>query len=253
MVGSLSPLVGDAQVVGSLSPLVFPRRGVVLANSRSARSMAHDGFAPPLEHCKRDTIVNSSGVDFVVVSTRAMCSTQVSLTRLLHFFNPRQIYYIVANGTDCDWLEAIDGRIKCMEESVVMPSGLMHELRQTCHFAACLGNKCPPVPGQPRPLGWYVQQFIKLGVSRWLPKLSARYVLFDADNVVRYGQQLFRKDGRVFLAENLYTAQGRYGYESIYERLTGESAPPTPRKKNWVVGYMCAVLRARNSCVAALT
>jgi len=93
VVGSLSPLVGDAQVVGSLSPLVFPRRGVVLANSRSARSMAHDGFAPPLAHCKRDTIVNSSGVDFVVVSTRAMCSTQVSLTRLLHFFNPRQIYY----------------------------------------------------------------------------------------------------------------------------------------------------------------
>ena len=115
--------------------------------------------------------------------------------------------------------------------------------------AACLGKKCPPVPGH----NLDVQQFIKLGVSRWLPKLSARYVLFDADNVVRYGQRLFGKDGSVFLAENLYTAQGRYGYESIYERLTGESAPPTPTKKNWVVGYMCAVLRARNSCVAALT
>ena len=71
-----------------------------------------------------------------MVSTRAMCSTQVSLTRLLHFFNPRQIYYIVANGTDCDWLEAMDGRIKCMEESLVMPSGLMHELRQTCQRLA---------------------------------------------------------------------------------------------------------------------
>ena len=83
--------------------------------------LAPDGFAPPLAHCKRDTIVNSSGVDFVMVSTRAMCSTQVSLTRLLHFFNPRQIYYIVANGTDCDWLEAMNGRIKCTEESLVMP------------------------------------------------------------------------------------------------------------------------------------
>ena len=83
--------------------------------------MAYDGFGPSLAHCKRDTIVNSSGVDFVVVSTRAMCSTQVSLTRLLHFFNPRQIYYIVANGTDCDWLEAMNGRIKCTEESLVMP------------------------------------------------------------------------------------------------------------------------------------
>ena len=87
--------------------------------------------------------------------------------------------------------------------------------------AACLGKKCPPVPGH----NLDVQQFIKFGVSRWLPKLSARYVLFDADNVVRYGQRLFRTDGSVFLAENLYTAQGRYGYESIYERLTGESAP----------------------------
>ena len=212
-------------------------------------------YAPvvPPAHCKRDTIVNASDVDFVVVSTQAMCSTQVSLTRLLHFFNPRRVYYIVAQGTDCDWLDAIDGRIKCMEESTVLPSGLMRELQQTCQYAACFEKKCPQAAGRPRPLGWYVQQFIKLGVSRWLPELSARYVLFDADNVVRYGQRLFGNDGRIFLTENMHTAQGRYGYESIFERLTGESAPATPSKRNWVVGYMCAILHCLRSCVAALT
>ena len=82
-----------------------------------------------------------------------------------------------------------------------------------------------------KPLGWYLQQFVKLGVARLYQRsttfvdqktgtidaLSENYLVWDADNVLLGGNhELFDPQGRPIMAEN---GNGRYASVTVRSRV----------------------------------
>ena len=121
--------------------------------------------------------LNYSHIDAVIVSISPMCTTAMSLRRLLYFYNFRTIYYVIPHASsDCPALAGIDSRVICVAEDEMLPPNITRE---------SLVSPCTAVTRN-KPLGWYVQQFVKLGVARTLPKLSEYYLVWDADNIPVY-------------------------------------------------------------------
>jgi hypothetical protein len=95
-----------------------------------------------------------------------------------------------------------------------------------------LKSRCASmVKGSTKSFGWFVQQFIKLGVSRYIPELSNLYVVYDADNLLVYPMNLFDNSERIKLP---YRSRYSNGYDVFYEQAFNFPAP----RRNYVVGYM---------------
>jgi FkbM family methyltransferase len=204
-----------------------------------------------LTHCPVSKLrVNTSHLDWVIVSIRGLCLTEIALRRLLFYFSPRRVFYITGRPADCEWIRAIDTRVVCVDEASYYSTMRMDELRVACASVACFPPaNCSDPNNNLRPFGWYLQQFIKLGVSRYIADLSLRYVLWDADNMALFGKELLTHDGRVILQGNPRGAP--YGYDEVYRTLVGERVPTTPSGiANWVVGYMVVDVRVARAMLA---
>ena len=204
-----------------------------------------------ITHCPVSRLrVNTSHLDWVIVSMRGLCLTQIGLRRLLFYFRPRRVFYITGRPADCAWIRAIDTRVVCVDEASYYSAMRMNELRVACASEACFPPaNCSDPRSNIRPFGWYVQQFIKLGVSRYIADLSLRYVLWDADNVALFGKELLTRDGRVILQGNPRSAP--YGYDEVYRTLVGERVPTPPSGiTNWVVGYMVVDVRVARAMLS---
>jgi hypothetical protein len=165
--------------------------------------------------------MNYSHFDFVIVSLRVSCSTEMMLRRVFDMYNPRKIYYITAHGNECSKLQELmhDKRFACLDERSLLPAT---KLKEECKILVKDSNKS---------FGWYMQQFVKLGVSRYIPELSDIYVVFDADNMLVYPLQLVDNSGQVTLP---YRSKYSNGYDVFYEQAFHLPSP----KRNYVVGYM---------------
>ena len=226
------------------------------ANTRRPLSRGHLRARMPTQ-CRAndtDTRVDTSHLDWVIVSLRGLCITELALRRLLFFFNPRRIFYITSRPADCKWIAAIDTRVVCVDEAVYYPAMQFDKLRVACANVMCFPPaNCSDPRNTLRPFGWYLQQFIKLGVSRYITDLSLRYVLWDADNVPLFGRELFSHDGRVILRGNPISKPDKFGYDTVYHRLMGEPVPPPPKNiVNWVVGYMVVDVRVAQAMLARM-
>ena len=215
-------------------------------------SREHQSISMPEQCGANDTRVDTSHLDWVIVSLRGLCITKLALRRLLFLFNPRRIFYITGRPADCKWIDAIDTRVVCIDEAAYYPAMQLDKLHVACASAACFPpSNCSDPQNRLRPFGWYLQQFIKLGVSRYIADLSLRYVLWDADNVPLFGRELFSRDGRVILRGNPRAAP--YGYDEVYHTLLGERVPPPPPNIiNWVVGYMVIDVRVAQAMLARM-
>ena len=222
------------------------------ANTGHTLSREHQSISMPEQCGANDTRVDTSHLDWVIVSLRGLCITKLALRRLLFLFNPRRIFYITGRPADCKWIDAIDTRVVCIDEAAYYPAMQLDKLHVACASAACFSpSNCSDPQNRLRPFGWYLQQFIKLGVSRYIADLSLRYVLWDADNVPLFGRELFSHDGRVILRGNPRSAP--YGYDEVYHTLLGERVPPPPPNIiNWVVGYMVIDVRVAQAMLARM-
>ncbi|KAJ1460706.1 hypothetical protein M885DRAFT_494996 [Pelagophyceae sp. CCMP2097] len=152
-----------------------------------------------------------SKMDAVVVSIGMMCGTSESIKRLLYFYNLRRVYYILPDAqAECAAIEAIDPRVTCLGEGAVLEGNAsVATLSAACR--ASWGEWSTPskaLPAGTKAFGWYLQQFIKLGVARTLPQLSEDYLVWDGDNVLLGGNHELMEGGKAVFAEN---GNGRCG------------------------------------------
>ena len=69
--------------------------------------------------------------------------------------------------------------------------------------------------------GWYLQQFVKIGVALKVPDLSKHYLIWDSDMLMTKEYKMFTEDGRVRQHSGGFFIRQ---YASFY-RLTGETLP----------------------------
>ena len=184
---------------------------------------------------------NYSNMDAVIVSIGVMCGTPDSARRLLHFYKFRRIFYILPHPElECPAIEAIDSRMICLGEQSLLGNTTMNSLKRECSGA--YGNWSGASRRRPfgiKAMGWFVQQFVKLGAARLLDDLSEDYLVWDADNVLLTGQhELMTADGKVVLVEHTRARYDTGGYNAIAKSLLGFQMPRTPHGLNWVTGHM---------------
>lgn len=189
---------------------------------------AHRGMSTTAV-CKEapQTIENYSRIDFVIVSLRAMCSTEASLNRIARMYQPRRIHYITGHPSECPSLRHLvnnDTQFTCLSEDEIFPHALTKAALKTSCAALIRDSK--------KSFGWHMQQFVKLGVARHLRDLSSQYVIFDADNFLIYPFSMIADDGKIFLPYKPVDAKVHY---DVFYQKTLETRIPD---RNYVIGHM---------------
>uniref|UniRef100_A0A7S0R9K3 Glycosyltransferase n=1 Tax=Pyramimonas obovata TaxID=1411642 RepID=A0A7S0R9K3_9CHLO len=176
---------------------------------------------------------NYSHVDVVVVMVAPVCVTQQTIKLLRFNFNFRRLYYIVKHKQFCPYLESIDENVICLDENEVIPGVSYSALKAA-------GEGIIEFQGINNRIGWYLQQYLKLGVALHLPDLSEHYLIWDADNIPIKPFRMFTDSGKVHFCANP-SASRSYGYPKYYKEVSGlELIHPTYKGKtyNFVCGYM---------------
>ena len=213
--------------------------------------------------------VDYSDVDVVIVMVAPVCTTRQIVQRLNYHYNFRRIYFIVKSVEYCPFLKSLDDSIICLDENAVLPGVSYAQLA-----AAGEGLRKVGLKEGTNSVGWYLQQYLKLGVAVHIPDLSDYYLVWDADNIATRPIHLFSpaedeanhdgggggvnsnnknnkfkvsKSGRrvVRFCGNPVSHKST-GYARFYKRTTGETLmkpggyPKDPRGNsfNYVCGYM---------------
>jgi len=178
---------------------------------------------------------NYSHVDVVVVMASPVCVTQQTIKLLRFNFNFRNIYYVVKHVEFCPYLESIDPAVICVDENKVIPGVSYDALRAPGVSDNIIKNQ-----GINNRVGWYFQQYLKLGVALHLEGLSDHYLVWDADNIPISPFQMFNEDGKVNFCANPSSPKAQ-GYGKFYKAILGEELQhPSKGGKifNFVCGYM---------------
>jgi len=178
---------------------------------------------------------NYDHVDVVVVMVSPVCVTQQTIKLLRFNFNFRNLYYIVKHTQFCPYLESIDPTVKCVDENDVLPGVSYKELQ-----AEGVSDNIKRGQGNNNRIGWYLQQYLKLGVALHLPGLSEHYLVWDADNIPIKPFQMFTDNGSPLFCANP-SKKVSIAYSKFYMEVTGlELLHPERRGKyyNFVCGYM---------------
>ena len=212
--------------------------------------------------------VDYSDVDVVIVMVAPVCTTRQIVQRLNYHYSFRRIYFIVKSAEYCPFLKSLDDSIICLDENTVLPG-----VSYAALAAAGEGLKKQGMKEGSNRVGWYLQQYLKLGVAVHIPDLSDYYLVWDADNIATRPIHLFSPasapgdpddDGGAVVAATAggfkKAKSGRRvvrfcgnpvsykstGYAKFYKRTTGEilmkpgGYPKDPRgdSYNYVCGYM---------------
>eukprot|EP00242_Pyramimonas_sp_CCMP2087_P010876 CAMPEP_0198202848 /NCGR_PEP_ID=MMETSP1445-20131203/6077_1 /TAXON_ID=36898 /ORGANISM="Pyramimonas sp., Strain CCMP2087" /LENGTH=398 /DNA_ID=CAMNT_0043873969 /DNA_START=265 /DNA_END=1461 /DNA_ORIENTATION=+ len=180
-------------------------------------------------------LFNYSHVDVVVVMASPVCVTQQTIMLLRFNFNFRKIFYIVKHKEFCPYLESIDENVICVDENTVIPG-----VSYTSLLAPGISDNLIKHQGINNRVGWYFQQYLKLGVALHLKSLSDHYLIWDADNIPIKPFQMFTDDGKVTFCANPSSVKA-VGYSKFYKAVLGEDLPhPTHNGNvyNFVCGYM---------------
>jgi len=176
---------------------------------------------------------NYSNIDVVVVMVAPVCVTQQTIKLLRYNFNFRHLYYIVKHVEFCPYLLSIDDSVRCVDENTVLP-GVSYKALQD------VSGDIKKNQGIHNRVGWYLQQYLKLGVALHLPDLSDHYLIWDADNIPIKPFDMFGNNGEVKFCANPSSAKAK-GYGKFYKMITGQERSQLQLKGkifNFVCGYM---------------
>ena len=198
--------------------------------------------------------VDYHDMDVVIVMVAPVCTTRQIVQRLNYHYNFRRIYFIVKSKEYCPFLKSLDDSIICLDENTVIPGVTYSSLA-----AAGAGLKQAGMKQGTNRVGWYLQQYLKLGVAVHIPDLSDYYLVWDADNIPTRPISFFAEatgapgafkkssGGRriVRFCGNPVSYKST-GYARFYKRTTGEMLmkptgyPKDPKGDsfNYVCGYM---------------
>eukprot|EP00241_Pyramimonas_parkeae_P018817 CAMPEP_0114298770 /NCGR_PEP_ID=MMETSP0059-20121206/12604_1 /TAXON_ID=36894 /ORGANISM="Pyramimonas parkeae, Strain CCMP726" /LENGTH=409 /DNA_ID=CAMNT_0001421171 /DNA_START=157 /DNA_END=1386 /DNA_ORIENTATION=- len=174
-----------------------------------------DPYSANAGPCQRARL--HADVDVVVVAVKPTCVTPFAIRGLNFFMGPRTIYVIAPTQTRCAVFAKQAQNVVCIVEDQVVP-GLnkkvvgeyIEKLYQASGSSIVYGRSMA---------GWYLQQFLKMGVARHLDGLSEHYLLWDSDMVPLKPMDWFRHNR----TQVLFNTGGYLTptYDQVYERLMG--------------------------------
>ncbi|KAK3287903.1 hypothetical protein CYMTET_4608 [Cymbomonas tetramitiformis] len=178
---------------------------------------------------------NYSHVDVVVVMLSPVCVTQQTVKLLRFNFNFRNLIYVVKYKEFCPYLLSLDDSVRCLDENDVLP-GVSYKTLS----APGMSDNIKKLQGDNNRIGWYFQQYLKVGVALTIPDLSDHYLIWDADNIPIKPFEMFTEDGDAKFCANPSSSKSR-SYGRFYKHITGRELLHPERKGkvyNFVCGYM---------------
>jgi hypothetical protein len=145
----------------------------------------------------------------VCVGPHKVQTAKLAVKSLQLFSCPRRIY-VIASAKFFPELQSLS-KPSCpvclMEEDRLIEYVSLRALDE--YLTARLGNT--------RGMGWYFQQFLKMGMAR-LPDIASHYLIWDSDTVMLKSLEFFDVDGRVLVNPK---EENHQPYFELTERLLG--------------------------------
>lgn len=165
-------------------------------------------------------------MDYVVLAEKVDCVAKSVIESLHKFASPRRVL-IVAPAAACEESDlTFAPNIKCVDENSVLLG--VSKISTQAWLDKKFGKKVDDMRlglGSHTMAGWYLQQFLKMGVAEAATKLdlSENYVLWDSDMVLLRDYCPFNEQGQVNLMEGDTGPKNKcnIGYQSSFQQLTG--------------------------------
>ena len=161
----------------------------------------------PFESWRRD------GGDALMLARQLTCTTKASIQSLFEFLKPppMTVHLVLAHSSGCKAAEQLlpPGKLRCYDEARVLPIA-----------ARTVAQRYEEMPGSPRlpathrvarrrlrdptRLGWYFQQFVKLGFPLF-NAISTDFLVWDSDAVLIAPFEPVGKDGQLRIVTGGYS------------------------------------------------
>lgn len=167
-----------------------------------------------------------NSMDYVVLVERSDCVVEAVLKSLHKFASPRRVL-VIAPAAACSRSNfSYAPLVICIDENEVLPH--VSKASTQSWLRAKFGKQTDDLRlglGSHTLAGWYLQQFLKMGVAEVADKLglSDSYVLWDSDMVLLRDFCPFNAVGQVNLMEGDTGPENKCnkGYQRSFEKLTG--------------------------------
>ena len=188
-----------------------PTQRAMAKSLSKARHQIADGLrtdsATVFESWRRD------GGDVLMLARQLTCTTKASIQSLFEFLKPppQTVHLVLAQSSGCTAAQQLlpPGKLRCYDEARVLPIA-----------ARTVAQRYEEMPGSPRlpathrmarrrlrdptRLGWYFQQFVKLGFPLF-NVISTDFLVWDSDAVLIAPFEPVGKDGQLRLVTGGYS------------------------------------------------
>ena len=121
-------------------------------------------------------------IDVVGVAYKPTCVTKMSIDRLNAHLSPRYINVFTTSDSKCAKFKAMAPNVRCYYDGDVVPKVTKKSV--DAFLAERFGEAYADALKSGKKLaGWYLQQFVKLGVARYLDDLSEHFLIWDLDMI----------------------------------------------------------------------
>ena len=195
-----------------------------------------DTATAPFESWLRD------GGDVLMLARQFTCTTKASIQSLFEFLKPppQTVHLVLAQSSGCTAAQQLlpPGELRCYDEARVLPIAARtvaqryEEMPGSLHGAS--GK--PPAADRmarrrlrdPTRLGWYFQQFVKLGFPLF-NAISTDFLVWDADAVLIAPFEPVGRDGQLRLVTGGYSNMPQVRPACDPRPRTRLPASPRPR------------------------
>jgi hypothetical protein len=237
---ALTATIIHSAVPTSLKQDVIDFAGIVQTVSSAHRPQLASFMSPKLH----GAVGQQNRMDYVVLLEKSDCVVEAVLKSLHKFASPRRVLVIapaaVCAQADFSYVPAVS----CIGENEVLPH--VSKASTQDWLRAKFGKRVDDMRlglGSHTMAGWYLQQFLKMGVAEVAEKLglSENYVIWDSDMILLRDFSPFNTRGQVNLMEGDTGPENicNKGYQESFGKLTGLSyAYSRLHKKGFTTHHM---------------
>lgn len=184
-------------------------------------------------------------MDVVGIAVKPTCVTEFSIEKLNEFVKPRLIHVFTPTEDKCELFRRMADNVKCYTDGEVIPNVSKKSVED--FLVSTFGKTYTEyVKKSGKKLsGWYLQQFVKLGVSRYLgDRLTENFLIWDLDMILMKSIEVFTQDDP---PKAMINVGGKIhihkGYELNYENLTNRTLEIAPDGTSFVTHSLPATKR----------
>ncbi|QDZ19170.1 hypothetical protein HOP50_02g16840 [Chloropicon primus] len=184
-------------------------------------------------------------MDVVGIAVKPTCVTEFSIEKLNQFIKPRYIHVFTPTESKCELFRRMADNVLCYTDGEVVPD--LSKKKVEDFLVATFGSVYTDyIKKSGKKLsGWYLQQFVKLGVARYLgDRLTENFLIWDLDMILMKSIEAFTAEAT---PKALVNVGGKIhihkGYELNYENLTNRTLEIAPDGTSYVTHSLSASKR----------